>query len=140
MKAICALMVSIGLATGATVMAAPAQADPMSDQFLSALGNSGVSYNDPSTAVNMAQSVCPMLAQPGGSVASAASQMTGQNGISADMAGMFTSIAISMYCPNMMASLANGNWLNSSLNNGDSSGQSGIPGLPGFGIPGLPGF
>ncbi|HEX3548678.1 MAG TPA: DUF732 domain-containing protein [Mycobacterium sp.] len=134
MKAVGALTVSVGLATGAAVMAAPAQADLVSDQFLSALNNSGVGYNDPGTAVNMAQSICPLLAQPGGNVASAASQMTGNNGISPDMAGLFTSIAISMYCPNMMASFANGNW----LNNGDFLGQSGIPGIPG--LPGIPGF
>lgn len=128
MKAVCALTVSVGLATAAAAMPAPAHADLVGDQFLSALTTSGVSYQDPGTAVNMAQSICPMLAQPGGNVASVASQMTGHNGISADMAGLFTSIAISMYCPNMMASFANGDWLNGA----GFLGQSGIPGLPGF--------
>jgi hypothetical protein len=130
MKAVGALTVSAGLATGAAVVAAPAHADLVSDQFLSALNTSGVGYNDPGTAVNMAQSICPLLAQPGGNVASVASQMTGNNGISPGMAGLFTTIAISMYCPNMMASIANGDFM----------GGSGLPGLSGLGGSGLPGL
>ena len=120
------LAVTVGAIGGAGLSAAPARADITYDPFLSALNNAGVGYNDPSTAVTLGQSVCPMLAQPGGSFASTASSMSGNNGISADMAGLFTSIAISMYCPSMMASFANGDWLNG----------GGIPGLP-FQIPGL---
>jgi phosphoribosylformylglycinamidine (FGAM) synthase-like enzyme len=115
----------------AAVAAAPARADAVSDNFLSALTNSGVSYGDPGTAVSMAQSICPLLAQPGGNFAGVASQMGGTNGVSPGMASLFTTIAISMYCPSMMASIANGNWLG-------GASQAGIPGLAGLsGIPGI---
>jgi hypothetical protein len=90
------LAVSVGLVTAAATLAAPAQADPVSDSFLAALNNAGVSYNDPTSAVDLGQQICPMLVQPGGSFASVASNMAGNNGMSPMMAGLFTSIAISM--------------------------------------------
>jgi hypothetical protein len=74
------------------------------------------------------------LAQPGGNFASVASQMGGTNGVSPGMASLFTTIAISMYCPSMMASLANGSFLG-------QGAQMGIPGLSGLsGLSGIPGF
>ncbi|BBU24024.1 DUF732 domain-containing protein [Mycobacterium xenopi] len=112
----------VGLVVAAGAVAAPVQANSVDEQFLSALNNSGVNYGDPGAAVTLGQSVCPMLAQPGGTFASAASGITGQNGMSPAMAQMFTSIAISMYCPSMMASIANGN----------------LPNLPQ--LPGMPGI
>ena len=115
------VVVSVGVLTAVEVGAPAAQADPMGDAFLSALNNAGVNYGDPGSAVALGQSICPLLAQPGGSFASAASSIA-NNGISPDMASLFTSIAISMYCPSMVASMANG----------------GLPALP-FQIPGLPG-
>jgi Protein of unknown function (DUF732) len=124
------MAVSAGVITAAGVAAAPAHADTINDSFLSALTNAGVGYDDPNNAVQLGQSVCPMLSEPGGNVAKVASTMTGRDGLSADMAGLFTSIAISMYCPQMMTSFANGDF----LNNG-----GGIPGLP-FAIPGLSGW
>ena len=51
-----------------------------------------------------------MLARPGGSFAKTASQIRGNSGLTPDMAGLFTSIAISMYCPSMMTSFANGDF------------------------------
>jgi hypothetical protein len=119
--------VSVGIITAAAIWAAPAHADTTQDSFLSALDNAGIGYNDPANAVDLGQSICPMLAQPGGTVAGAASRI-GNNGISPDMAAFFTSIAISMYCPSMMTSFANGDW----LQNGT------LPGLP-FQIPGFSG-
>ncbi|MBV9638879.1 MAG: DUF732 domain-containing protein [Mycobacteriaceae bacterium] len=106
------LLVSLGVVVAGAASAPPAQADPIQDAFLNALSNAGVQYNDPSTAVSLGQSICPMLAQPGGNFATVASNIAGQNGLSADMAGLFTSIAISMYCPSMMTSLANGDYAN----------------------------
>ena len=47
--------------------------------------------------------------------------------MSPQMADMFTRIAISMYCPSMMAKIADGNY-----------GLPQIPGLPG--LPGIPGI
>jgi hypothetical protein len=133
-KAAGALAISAGLLAAASISPAPARADVVSDQLLSTLSNSGVSYSDPNMAVSMAQSICPMLAQPGGNFAGVASQMGGTNGISPGMANLFTSIAISMYCPSMMASLANGNW----LGQGTQMGGFGLPGLSGLsGIPGI---
>jgi Protein of unknown function (DUF732) len=106
------LLVPAGVIIAVAASAAPARADPIQDAFLDALNNAGVTYNDPGTAVSLAQSICPMLAQPGGNFATVASNMAGQNGLSADMTGLFTSIAISMYCPSMMTSLANGDFTN----------------------------
>jgi hypothetical protein len=99
-----------GVATAVTV-AAPAQADPTNDSFLSALSNAGIGYNDPNATTALGQAVCPMLVEPGKSFASVASSV-GNNGISPDMAAFFTGIAISMYCPSMMTSLGNGTFLN----------------------------
>lgn len=123
------LLVSLGAVAAVVTSAAPAQADSLTDSFLAALNNAGVPYGDPPDAVSLGQSVCPMLAQPGGTFARAASNVTGHSGMSADMAGMFTSIAISMYCPSMVSSIADGSW------------ADGLP-LSGLGIPGLdiPGF
>jgi hypothetical protein len=127
------MAISVGIVIAASAAPAQAHADASSDNFLSALTNSGVSVADPNMAVTMAQSICPMLAQPGGNFAAVASQMGGTNGVSPGMANLFTSIAISMYCPSMMASLANGNW----LGQGAQMGLPGMPGLSGLGIPGI---
>jgi hypothetical protein len=129
-KASMAMALSVGIVVAASVAPAPANADAVSDQFLAALTGSGVSVADPNMAVGMAQSICPMLVKPGGDFASVASQMGGTNGVSPGMANLFTSIAISMYCPSMMASLANGNWIG-------QGAQMGLPGLSGLGIPGI---
>ena len=131
-KAAVAVGISGGIVIAAGAAAPPAGADAASDSFLSALNGSGVSYADPGTAVTMAQSICPLLAQPGGNFAGVASQMGGTNGISPGMANLFTSIAISMYCPNMMASLANGNWIGAAAQMGGIPGLSGIAGIPGI--------
>lgn len=124
------LLVSVGFIAAAAMSAAPANADPIQDAFLNALDNAGVPYNDPATAVSLGQQICPMLAQPGGNFASVASTMSGHNGLSASMAGLFTSVAISMYCPSTITSLENGDFTNAFPVPGGL-----IPG--GFQIPGL---
>ncbi|MEU0497702.1 DUF732 domain-containing protein [Mycobacterium sp. NPDC006124] len=129
-KASIAMALSAGIVVAAAATPATARADAVGDQFLAALTGSGVSVADPNMAVTMAQSICPMLVQPGGNFAAVASQMGGTNGVSPGMANLFTSIAISMYCPSMMASLANGNWIG-------QGAQMGLPGLSGLGIPGM---
>lgn len=132
-KAAGALAGSAAIVIAANVAPSVAHADATSDLLLSTLSNSGVSYADPNTTVSMAQSICPMLSKPGGNFAAVASQMGGTNGISPGMANLFTSIAISMYCPSMMASLASGNWI------GQGTQMSGL-GLPGLsGLSGLAG-
>ena len=70
------------------------------------------------------QSICPMMAQPGGSFAAAASGVA-HRGMSPQLAKMFTTIAIQTYCPDEMANILGGN-------------ASGLPQIPGVtGIPGV---
>ena len=114
----------VGVATAVTV-AAPAHADPVTDNnFLGALTNAGIGYNDPASTEQLGQSICPMLVEPGKNMASIYSTVS-NNGINPAMASFFTGIAISMYCPSMMSSIGNGTFLNQ------------LSGLNGFGIPGL---
>jgi Protein of unknown function (DUF732) len=123
-----ATALSVGVVAAAASLAAPAQADQTSDSFLNALSSAGVNNLDPNMATSLGQTICPMLAQPGGSFAKTASQIRGDSGLTPDMAGLFTSIAISMYCPSMMTSMANG----------DFSGLGAIPGLGSFlSVPGI---
>lgn len=115
------LAASAGILSAAA-FAAPAQANPVDDAFIAALNNAGVNYGDPVDAKALGQSVCPILAEPGGSFNTAvASVVARAQGMSQDMAQTFTSIAISIYCPSVMADVASGN----------------LPALPD--MPGLPG-
>ena len=77
----------------------------------SALTNAGIGYNDPANTEQLGQSICPMLVEPGKTMASVYSTVS-NNGINPDMAAFFTGIAISMYCPSMMSSIGNGTFLN----------------------------
>jgi hypothetical protein len=117
-----AIAVSVGLMAASAAFAAPAQADPDSADFLSQLTNSGLTGIDPSTAESVGQSVCPMLAEPGQNLANVASQVSDAIGKPLGPATMFTGLAISMFCPAAVSSMANG--------------QSPIAGLP----LSLPGF
>lgn len=100
------------MVTAAVAVAAPASADPITDNsFLNTLTNAGIGYNDPASTEQLGQSICPMLVEPGKSLASVYSTVS-NNGINPDMAAFFTGIAISMYCPSMMTSLGNGTFLN----------------------------
>ena len=117
-----------GVATAVT-LAAPASADPVADNsFLNALSGAGIGFTDPASTQQLGQSICPMLVEPGKSMASVYSTVS-NNGINPDMAAFFTGIAISMYCPQMMTSIGNGTFLN------QLGGLQGIPGISG--IPGL---
>ncbi|WP_343601790.1 DUF732 domain-containing protein [Mycobacterium sp.] len=116
--ATCAIAVGAASAT-------PARADAIDDSFLSALSSAGIDSSDPGSMVSMGQSICPMLAQPTETFASAASSVVG-GGISPMVADMFTSIAVSTYCPELMSSIADG----------QMPSMPGIPGMPG--MPGLP--
>src|SRR5262249_39454281 len=116
-----------GILTTAAAFAAPADAAPIDDSVIRALQNAGVNYGEPGKPGSMGQSICPVLGKPGGAFTTAAASVHG-NGMSPQMADMFTRIAISMYCPSMMANIAEGNL----------SGLPQIPGLPG--LPGIPGL
>ena len=118
----------VGAATAVT-LAAPASADPAADNsFLNALTNAGIGFTDSANTQQLGQSICPMLVEPGKSMASVYSTVS-NNGINPDMAAFFTGIAISMYCPQMMTSLGNGTFLNQLGALQGIGGLSGIPGL-----------
>lgn len=107
--ALCAALITLlTLLTGAAMLAAPAQADPVDDTFLHTLDRFGLHYDDPAAAVELGQSVCPALKEPGANAASTAAKIAGRDGIQAALAGLFTSIAISTYCPQAMTSVAGG--------------------------------
>ena len=119
------LAAAAGLLTAAAAFAAPAEADPMDDNFIDALNHAGVNFGEPGNAMSVGQSVCPMLAGPGGNFAAAATSVT-HRGMSPGMAKMFTTIAIQTYCPEEMANILGGN----------VSGLQQFPGMPGM-VPGI---
>ena len=128
------LAMAAGFLTAAAAFAAPAQADPADDNFIDALNHAGIDFGEPGNAMSVGQSICPMLAQPGGNFAAAVASVS-HRGMSPQMAQMFTTIAIQMYCPQEVANIANGN-----LSMPPIPGMPGrIPGVPGQ-LPGLPGI
>lgn len=107
------LPVAVALAAVATTVAAPAQADPIDDSFLSALSRAGMTFDNPMDTVALGKSVCPMLVEPGKNAAKVYSRVA-DNGVPPDVAAFFTGIAISMYCPQAISSIGNGtvlDWL-----------------------------
>lgn len=105
---IASLTVCAGVMAAATSLAAPAAADPGADAFMAALTSAGLTGVDPATAVSVGQSVCPMLAEPGQQVANVAAEVSNTLGRPLGPATMFTGIAITMFCPAAVSSLANG--------------------------------
>lgn len=115
-----------GLITGAAVWATPASAAPIDDSFLSALGSAGVNVGDPALVESVGRSVCPRLTEPAGQVASVAAPLTGLTSgrpMPPEMAQMFTEIAVTVYCPQLMGQLASGQIPE-------------LPGIPGISLPG----
>lgn len=95
----------------ALALAVPSIADNNDESFLTSLRNAGVGYTNSADTVALGQSVCSMLDAPGSNFAKTVLTVSGNsNGISPDVAGMFTSLAITMYCPSMLSSMANGDW------------------------------
>jgi hypothetical protein len=86
------LAVMVGVITAGGTSLGPAHADPPNGSAGAAIG----------------QSICPMLVQPGATLASIASQLTGSTGLSPGMAGFVATLAIQAECPSFMQSLANG--------------------------------
>jgi hypothetical protein len=103
-----ALVLSAAVLASGLVRAAPAQADPTDDAFLSALTNAGVWTADPANAAALGQQVCPMLAEPGQTAADVAAKVADAGGMSVGPATMFTGVAISLFCPAAMSSISNG--------------------------------
>ncbi|RFD26039.1 DUF732 domain-containing protein [Mycobacterium uberis] len=103
------LVATTALFTAAATFESPAEADTIDDTFIDALNNAGVNLGEPESTMAMGQSVCPMLAQLGGNFAATVQRVRGSSGMPPQMADTFTRIAISMYCPTMMAKMADGN-------------------------------
>jgi hypothetical protein len=103
-----ALALSAGVLASGLVWASPAQADTTDDAFLSALMDAGIGTADPANAAALGQQVCPMLAEPGQTAADIAAKVADAGGMSLGPATMFTGIAISLFCPTAVSSIANG--------------------------------
>jgi Protein of unknown function (DUF732) len=103
------LVVTLGIAAAALLWPAHAHAD-VGDAGTSAANGIGIGNNGPvSTAIaGIGQSICPMLVQPGGKLASMATQLSGHDGLAPTIAGFVVSTAIQTQCPSWMTSLANG--------------------------------
>ena len=132
------LAAAAALLTVAAAFAAPAEADPNADDnFIDALNHAGIDFGQPGNAMAVGESVCPMLAQPGGSFAGAVMSIR-RRGMSPAMAQMFTTIAIQTYCPETMANLASGN-MSGPPGGNMMPGGGNMPGMPGRAMPGMPG-
>jgi hypothetical protein len=98
-----------GLAVAASLSAAPAQADPAADAFLSAVTNAGLGgTTDPANVVAVGRSVCPMLSDPGQNAADAAAKVADATGMSLGGANLFTGLAVSFFCPRVVDSIGGG--------------------------------
>ncbi len=96
-----------GLAIG--VFAAPADADTAGvTDFLNTLDGLGITDIDPARAVELGQSLCPLLAQRGQNTADIASQVSETIGQPIGAASMFTGAAISLLCPRAVDRIAQG--------------------------------
>ena len=104
------VVVTLGIAAAAVMWPAHAHADPTTDSTTTVLNGVGIGNNGPvSTAIAGAgQSICPMLAQPGGEMATIAAQMSGQNGLAPTIAGWIATMVIQSQCPGWVTSLSNG--------------------------------
>lgn len=105
------LAVATGVVIAGAALPAVAHADTPNDPFSSALSGAGIANNGSvSNAIaGLGRSICPPLVKPGATLASIASKVSGNSGLSPNMAGLVTSMAIQMECPGFMTSLANGN-------------------------------
>jgi len=96
------------------VFAAPASADTTAniDEFLNTLDGLGITSIAPVDAVELGQSLCPMLAESGQNTADIAAKVSDSIGRPLGPATMFTGLAISFLCPkavnNVADTLSNG--------------------------------
>jgi hypothetical protein len=98
-------LLAVGLTGG--IFAVPAQADPAVgvDDFLTTLDGLGLGDIDPAKAVEVGQSLCPMLAERGQNTADIASTVSDAIGRPLGPATIFTGAAISFLCPKAVESL-----------------------------------
>jgi len=95
------LTVGAAVAAGLVAGAAPGHADTSVDDVLSVLSDSGITNVDPATAVQLGQSICPLLAERGQNSADIASTVADALGKPLGVAPMFTGAAISSLCPGL---------------------------------------
>lgn len=97
-------LLAVGLTGG---FAVPAQADTAIgvDDFLTTLDGLGLGDIDPAKAVEVGQSLCPMLAERGQNTADIASTVSDAIGRPLGPATIFTGAAISFLCPRAVESL-----------------------------------
>ena len=90
------------------VFAVPASADTTAniDEFLNTLDGLGITTIAPVDAVELGQSLCPMLAESGQNTADIAAKVSDSIGRPLGPATMFTGLAISFLCPNAVNNVA----------------------------------
>lgn len=105
------LAVAVGVIAAGATLPASAHADTPNDPIAAALTGAGIANNGSvsNALAGLGQAICPSLAKPGATLASIASKVSGNTGLSPNMAGLVTGMAIQMECPGFMTSLANGN-------------------------------
>ncbi len=103
LAAVGSLAISAGLIGAATSAAAPAQADPITDTLVSSLATAGIQAVSPTVASVTAQAVCTIVSQPGG--ADVVNFVMDAVGLPLGAAGMFTGIAISLFCPTLVSAV-----------------------------------
>ena len=105
--------VVIPLAALAISAATPtlAHADTGTDPVLDAVGSAGASTTAASSSPSLGNSICTAVQQPGETMASIASALAARDGTSPRMSRVLTGLAISIYCPTMMSTLAGDYWL-----------------------------
>jgi hypothetical protein len=104
------VVVSGGVMFAALMWPAPADADPLFPAPTVPGTVAATNAGPIKTAVaEFGQSLCPMLVKPGSNLATNASQLQGNSGLTNTIAGAATGMAIQMECPALMSQLANGN-------------------------------
>lgn len=97
-----------GLMAGVLGFAVPAQADTTAsvDQFLTTLDGMGISNLNPTDAVALGQSLCPLIAQRSQNTADIAAQVSDSIGKPLGIGTMFTGAAVSFLCPKAVDNIA----------------------------------
>ena len=101
------LMAAVVAAVGpATAHAEPSAEDPITDTLTQlGLGDRGALS---SAIAEAGQSLCPKLVKPGASLATTVSELQGNTGLTPEITGMVTGLAIQLQCPALMTAIANG--------------------------------
>mgnify|MGYP006266319455 CR=1 FL=1 len=99
-------VVAAGLLAG--VQAGPAAADTAGsvDQFLTTLDSLGISNLNPTDAVALGQSLCPLIAQRSQNTADIAAKVSDSIGKPLGIGTMFTGAAVSFLCPKAVDNIA----------------------------------